>query len=110
GRGRETAPQQARGRETAPQPVEGVPADGRVVLCVGSLEMQRGFQEAIWALDILHYVHRDLHLVLIGEGPDRARLEAFAAAVLMSTRVHFLGGGAGAPAPVSRGAEGPGPT
>ncbi|MBI1918401.1 MAG: glycosyltransferase [Planctomycetes bacterium] len=82
--------------------VPGVPAAGRVVLCVGPLRMQRGFQEAIWALDILQYVHPDLHLVLAGDGPDRAPLEAFAAGLRVSAGVHFGGPGADVPALMSR--------
>jgi glycosyltransferase involved in cell wall biosynthesis len=82
--------------------VPGVPAEGRVVLCVGPLERQRGFQEAIWALDILRYVHPDLYLVLAGEGPDRGRLEAFVAGLRASSGVHFAGRDADVPALMSR--------
>jgi len=64
--------------------------------------MQSGFQEAIWALDILRYVHSDLHLVLAGDGPDRARLEAFVAGVRIAAAVHFVAPGADVPALMSR--------
>src|SRR5262249_8861163 len=37
------------------------------------------------------FVHPDLHLVLAGDGPDRARLESFAANVRISAAVHFVG-------------------
>jgi glycosyltransferase involved in cell wall biosynthesis len=73
-------------------PVPGVPDEGRVILCAGPLEMKRGFQEAIWALDILRYPHPDLRLVLAGNGPDRPRLEHFVAGLRTSTSVHFVPG------------------
>ena len=84
-------------RQGSPPPadVPGVPAAGRVILCVGPLQRQRGFQEAIWALDILRYVRPDLHLVLAGDGPDRARLEAFVANLRLSAAVHFGGAAPG---------------
>jgi glycosyltransferase involved in cell wall biosynthesis len=53
--------------------------------------MQKGFYEAIWVLDILRYVHPDLHLVVAGSGPDRQRLERFAAATGLKAFIHFVG-------------------
>ena len=54
--------------------IPGVPAAGRVVLCVGPLEMNKGYYEAVWAFDILRYPHPDLHLVLAGDGPAYAHV------------------------------------
>jgi glycosyltransferase involved in cell wall biosynthesis len=64
---------------------------GRILLCIGPLEMHKGFRDAIWALDILHFLYEDLHLVLAGNGSDRSRLATFAQTVGASPRVHFLG-------------------
>ncbi len=72
-----------------PSPI-GLPG-GRFILCIGPLEMHKGFREAVWALDILHYLYNDLHLVLVGNGSDRARIGQFAQSVGASERVHFLG-------------------
>ena len=74
-----------------PADIAGVPAEGRVLLCVGPLEMAKGYYEAVWAFDILRYPHPDLHLVLVGAGSDRPRLEQFAAAQGNAAFVHFLG-------------------
>jgi glycosyltransferase involved in cell wall biosynthesis len=74
-----------------PAAIPGVPAGGRVVLCAGRLEMHKGFQEAIWALDILRYAHADLHLVVAGAGPDRPRLERFTDSLRVAGGVHFAG-------------------
>jgi glycosyltransferase involved in cell wall biosynthesis len=69
----------------------GLQGNARLIGCIGPLTMAKGDREAIWALDILHYLYDDLHLVLIGEGPDRGRLERFARVTEATRRVHFLG-------------------
>ncbi len=67
------------------------PAQGKVILCVGPLERHKGFMSAIWVLDILRFLFEDLHLVIAGAGPDRARLQTFARDLNMAGHVHFLG-------------------
>jgi glycosyltransferase involved in cell wall biosynthesis len=64
---------------------------GRVLLGIGPLEMHKGYRDAIWALDILHYLYADLQLVLAGNGSDHTRLAQFARSVGAAARVHFLG-------------------
>jgi glycosyltransferase involved in cell wall biosynthesis len=49
----------------------------RLVLGIGPLEAHKGFRDAIWALELIHHLCGDLNLVLVGAGPDRARLERF---------------------------------
>jgi glycosyltransferase involved in cell wall biosynthesis len=68
-----------------------VPVGTRFLLCVGRLEMHKGFVEAVWAHDILRYIYPDLHLVIAGEGPDRERPEAFSRGVESQQRVHLPG-------------------
>jgi len=67
------------------------PTDGRVVLGVGPLERHKGFHDAVWALDILHYLYDDLKLVLAGDGGDRARLADFADHLGVGGRMTFAG-------------------
>lgn len=71
--------------------LSGVPDDAKVILCVGRLEMHKGFQETIWAADILRYPHPNLHVVIVGDGPDRARLEKFAHDLSGPGVTHFVG-------------------
>jgi glycosyltransferase involved in cell wall biosynthesis len=61
------------------------------LLCVGPLEMNKGFQDAVWAFDILRYIHPDLHLYLVGEGPERERLPVFIDGLEATDFVHFSG-------------------
>jgi glycosyltransferase involved in cell wall biosynthesis len=67
-------------------------ADGtRFVACMGTLERHKGYRVAIWAFDILHFLYDDLHMLVIGDGPDRCRLEQFARNIRCREVVHFLG-------------------
>jgi glycosyltransferase involved in cell wall biosynthesis len=68
-----------------------LPANARLLIGVGPLVPSKGFREAIWAFDILKYLYDDLHLVLIGDGTDRDRLEGFARAINAHDRVHLVG-------------------
>ena len=63
-------------------PPDPVPADAPVLLCVSRLEPQKGVDVAILALEQIP----DAHLVVLGEGPQRAELER-----LGGDRVHLLG-------------------
>jgi glycosyltransferase involved in cell wall biosynthesis len=63
-------------------PPDPVPRNVRVLLCVCRLEPQKGVDVAIRALDEIP----DAHLVVLGEGPQRAELEQLA-----GERVHLLG-------------------
>jgi glycosyltransferase involved in cell wall biosynthesis len=69
--------------------VLGLAAGTPLVACAGPLERAGGFKEAIWAFNILAQVAGDLHLLLIGAGPDRPLLEHHAHAS-GTGRVHFL--------------------
>ena len=49
-------------------------------------------KSAVWAFDMLRYEAPDLHLVVVGDGPDRPGLEAFGRAIAFDDfRVHFTG-------------------
>jgi len=71
--------------------VVSVPKSARVILCVGPLEPSKGFKEAIWAFHIIGFLFLDLHLIILGDGPDRARLDRMAKPIFPE-RVIFLGG------------------
>jgi glycosyltransferase involved in cell wall biosynthesis len=63
----------------------------RFLACIGPLERAKGFRDAIWAFDILQYLYDDLHLLLIGTGPDEGALRDFRRITRTTKRVHFLG-------------------
>jgi glycosyltransferase involved in cell wall biosynthesis len=65
--------------------------NARLLVCAGPLEPHKGFKEAIWAYEILRYLFPNLHLVLVGDGPERGRLEQFREATGTAAGVHFVG-------------------
>src|SRR5262249_43743420 len=71
--------------------VPAVPDNARCILCVGPVEPGRGHQDAIWTMDILKYLYDDLHLLIVGQGSDRQRLEQFVQNIRAGGHVHFLG-------------------
>ncbi len=64
-----------------------VPPGAPVVLAMGRLHRNKGFDVLIAAISRLPGVHA----VLAGEGPERAALERLAAHAGVAARVHFLG-------------------
>jgi glycosyltransferase involved in cell wall biosynthesis len=54
-----------------------LPPGARLVVCVGALTPAHGFRDAVWAADILKYAVPDLHLAIVGDGPERVRLRPF---------------------------------
>lgn len=76
---------------TPPATLPGLPEQARVLLVVGPFQSHKGHKDAIWTFDILHYLFHDLHLVLVGEGPERERIQRFRDLIQLTERVHFAG-------------------
>ena len=82
-----------------PMPVErdellrelGLPADARMIAAIGRLWPQKRVKDLLWAMELLCRVRDDVHLLVIGDGPQRARLERYCDQVELWGRVHFLG-------------------
>jgi glycosyltransferase involved in cell wall biosynthesis len=68
-----------------------LPDNARVIVCVGPLDANKGYLDAIWAFDILKYLYEDLHLVIVGDGPQRTSLMEFVRADPNRSGVHFVG-------------------
>lgn len=69
----------------------GAPAEAPVIGFVGRLIAQKGVSDAVAAFALLAERHPAARLLIIGDGPLRASLEAQAAAVGLGARVHFAG-------------------
>jgi glycosyltransferase involved in cell wall biosynthesis len=65
--------------------------DARLIICAGPIVAHKGFHDAIWTLEILRFLFEDLHLIFVGDGPHRPRLEQFVHAIGAESHVHFLG-------------------
>lgn len=68
-----------------------IPPDAKMLLNVGRLSREKGQAELIEALAILRRQHsdRELRLVMVGDGPERKRLERMASAMGLSDWVTF---------------------
>ncbi len=69
----------------------GIPSQARLIGVLGRLWPQKRIKDAIWAADLLKVVRDDVHLIVLGDGPQRARLERFRDQVEIRDRVHLLG-------------------
>ncbi|HEY6562978.1 MAG TPA: glycosyltransferase, partial [Pirellulaceae bacterium] len=69
----------------------GLPDDALVAITVGQLHRRKRLRDALWAADLLKVVRSDVHVLVVGEGPDREGLERFRRQVHIEDRVHFLG-------------------
>jgi glycosyltransferase involved in cell wall biosynthesis len=69
----------------------GLPESGFVIGGVGRLAAEKGFDVLIRALSQLVARNIDAHLVLVGDGGERAALEARARELGVSARVRFAG-------------------
>jgi glycosyltransferase involved in cell wall biosynthesis len=69
-------------------PPDDVPSDARVLLSIARLTRQKGVDVAVRALALLPH---DTVLVVLGEGPERSRLESLARELGLSERVFLRG-------------------
>jgi len=69
----------------------GLPEDARIVGLVGRLWPQKRVKDAIWAADLLKVIRGDVYLLILGDGPHRARLEKFRDQCEIRDKVRFLG-------------------
>jgi glycosyltransferase involved in cell wall biosynthesis len=77
--------------EARPEPADTWPADGLRLLCLGRLETRKRPRLAIDTLDRLIRAGHSASLVLAGEGPLRAELEAHIDTLGLGDRVRVLG-------------------
>jgi glycosyltransferase involved in cell wall biosynthesis len=69
----------------------GLPADAKVIAVAGQLTRQKNLDEAIWCYELVRVIHETARMLVIGDGPDRTRLESFAEQVSEPGCVRFLG-------------------
>jgi glycosyltransferase involved in cell wall biosynthesis len=84
-------------RSRTPQPTRsireelGLAEDSCLVATIGRLTWEKGQADLIGAVARLGPVPKDVHVLLIGEGPGRAGLEALVYSHGLDKQVHFLG-------------------
>jgi glycosyltransferase involved in cell wall biosynthesis len=68
-----------------------LPAGARLIGAIGRLWPQKRMKDLIWAADLLKSARDDSHVLIIGDGPQRWRLERYRDQNLVADRVHLLG-------------------
>ena len=68
-----------------------LPPDVRLIGAIGRLWPQKRVKDLIWAADLLKSARDDTHLLIVGDGPQRWRLERYRDQNEVADRVHFLG-------------------
>lgn len=68
-----------------------LPSDTLLVGAVGRLWPQKRYKDLIWAAELLKSARDDVHFLIIGEGPQRWRLERFIRQIELGDRMHLLG-------------------
>lgn len=68
-----------------------LPASAHWIGAIGRLWPQKRLKDAIWAMDIIKVVRDDVYLLIVGDGPERKKLERYAWQTKMEDRVRFLG-------------------
>lgn len=68
-----------------------LPADCRIIGYVGRLARQKRVEDLVWAFELLRMTEPRVAFVVIGDGPERSRLEGFAGQLRMHAHIRFLG-------------------
>jgi len=69
----------------------GIDEDDSVILYVGRLHSAKGLPYLVEAINLLRQKEPRAHLMLVGEGTEREKLELLVDSLDLSTRVRFLG-------------------
>ncbi len=72
-------------------PLQREPAPEPRILCAGRLTPQKGVEVIIRAMPLVLKALPDAHLDIVGQGPDRTRLERLAWSLKLATHVRFHG-------------------
>ncbi len=68
----------------------GLSTEARLIATAGPLERWQLVDEAIWSFELIRILHEHASLVIVGEGPERARLESFTRQVTDPKVVRFV--------------------
>ncbi len=68
-----------------------IPPNARLIAFVGRLARQKRVEDLLWALQLIRQMNEDIVLLVIGDGPERAKLEQLAHKYTVTPNVRFLG-------------------
>jgi glycosyltransferase involved in cell wall biosynthesis len=67
-----------------------IPLSKKIVAVAGWLHRGKRIEDIIWAIDLLQIVRNDVHLVILGYGPDEGRLRDWVQRTQTEGHVHFV--------------------
>jgi glycosyltransferase involved in cell wall biosynthesis len=68
----------------------GISFESRILTVAGQLDRWQLVDEAIWAFELIRILHDHSYLVIVGDGPERARLERFGRQVTDQAVIRFV--------------------
>ncbi len=68
-----------------------IPPASHVVSYTGRLARQKRLMDLIWAFELIRVMHGEVYFVIVGDGPERAKLEQFTRDLKIAERVKFVG-------------------
>lgn len=69
----------------------GIPSDGRVLLTLGRVAREKNIDFFIKQMATPQMRSQNVHFVIVGDGPDRERLESMVYDLRLQKKVHFTG-------------------
>ena len=69
----------------------GIPPRDKLVMAIGRLWPQKGYRDLIWSGELLHVAYPQVWFVIVGDGPERARLMHYRDKVRGDDSVRFAG-------------------
>ena len=68
-----------------------VPDDARLIGAIGRLWPQKRYKDLIYAFELLASARDDVHLLIIGSGPQQDQLVSYRSKMTYGDRIHLLG-------------------
>ena len=69
----------------------GVPVEKKWILSVGRLWQQKGYKDLLWAAEMIRVARDETCYIVVGEGPERARLELYRDNIRAASQVFMVG-------------------
>lgn len=69
----------------------GLPENALLIGIVGRLWPQKGLKDLLWGMELIRVVRDDAHMVIVGDGPERQRLEYYRDQIGVGNRIRFVG-------------------
>lgn len=68
-----------------------IPPRDRLILAIGRLWPQKGYRDLIWAGDLIRQAYENVWVVIVGDGPERERLQHYRDQTRTEEVVRFVG-------------------